>query len=137
MVHTYMYVHTVLLHCCKLCQIFEIRYSRKYWRELYLADCAKIVENRNWRILIWRFSRLHPQDYATLLRENKNWPILIWRSARNPPNLTPRQYFRLYGVTHSLTHDPTCMYICTALFHCSYSLCIIEYCFCLTRYCIC
>ena len=34
-----------------------IPYSRKYWQELYLADCAKIVENRNWRILIWRFSR--------------------------------------------------------------------------------
>ena len=25
-------------------------YSRKYWRELYLADCLKMKQNCNWRI---------------------------------------------------------------------------------------
>ena len=45
-----------------------IPYSRKYWRELYLADCAKIVENRNWRIIIWWFSRFGMSHYNARIK---------------------------------------------------------------------
>ena len=36
--------------------LYKLPYSRKYCRELYLADCAKIVENRNWQILMAVFT---------------------------------------------------------------------------------
>ena len=45
-----------------------VTYSWKYWRELYLADCAKIVENRNWRILIWRFSHFGMSRYYVRIK---------------------------------------------------------------------
>ena len=57
-------------------------------------------ENQNWRILIWRFSHLHPQDYAMMSRyyaRIKIGGLAVCSQTANPPNLIPRKYFRLYG----------------------------------------
>ena len=43
--------------------------------------------------------KLHPQDY-TMTSLYYNWWIIIsvWSQTANPPNLIPRQYFRLYSI---------------------------------------
>ena len=80
-----------------------IPYSRKYWRELNLAvgspiAIANILADLN---LAVRYG-IAIHIYAS----KKFWRILIWQlleQTAKPPNLIPRQIFRLYGMPGNIT----------------------------------
>ena len=60
----YMILPALGISAASVTTIYHYIYSLIYWWELNLVDCSKRVENRNWRILIWRLP--DPQDYMMM-----------------------------------------------------------------------
>ena len=76
-----------------------IPYSRKYWRSLNLAVWPQtmfftLFLDLNLAVWYGNGIRIHAC-------RKKDWQILIWRFKGKPPNLIPRQIFRLYGMPTS------------------------------------
>ena len=66
----------IIVLCCGTIKFVDPRPSFFQWYRIagnisgnyIFADCAKIVENRNWRILIWQFSRFGRSRYYARIK---------------------------------------------------------------------
>ena len=101
---TKIYIHVIFSNFTKILnhENLELPYSRKIWRELNLADWPQPA----WTKILANFNLAVRYGIAIRIYASKKfWRILIWRLQRQtakPPNLIPRQIFRLYGIPQIL-----------------------------------
>ena len=74
----------------------NLLYSRKYWRELYFGSWAP-----NNTLVGFKFGGLVQDRHTCICNEETlaDFNLVVWRQTAKPPNLNPRQSFRLYGIS--------------------------------------